>query len=353
MNGTLNFGGDEDNGDFLLNDKNNALKFKRGNDILELKPINNTANSPTTDDSTNSSPGNLQEANRTELRYQNQDLENEDSTINEYSNNSMKMRKINDFMSEENIINSSKIFAPNYYQNHSHQGNGPAIYFKTAPNMPQMFDNNFGNSRIDDGGKRSSGGGARQERYKRKNLRLKEKQSKQIIKVENDPNYIGDKYDVEELVGMIEGIGITSSTVVNGSQKSKKGSKRLKNTTTSKYKLELESPNKEKEDSVEASGNSYEQDELDVDVELDISPHEASLNNHSVIVIHNPFRDIPDVKRLTMKEKEAIWNKSLPGVQKDGLLISSNFNARKALESLKKQWKEIPKEDETLPLNSE
>lgn len=54
-----------------------------------------------------------------------------------------------------------------------------------------------------------------------------------------------------------------------------------------------------------------------------------------------------------MKEKEAIWNKSLPGVQKDGLLISSNFNARKALESLKKQWKEIPKEDETLPLNSE
>lgn len=70
-------------------------------------------------------------------------------------------------------------------------------------------------------------------------------------------------------------------------------------------------------------------------------------------MIHNPFRDIPDVKRLTMKEKEAIWNKSLPGVQKDGLLISSNFNARKALESLKKQWKEIPKEDETLPLNSE
>ena len=81
MNGTLNFGGDEDNGDFLLNDKNNALKFKRGNDILELKPINNTANSPTTDDSTNSSPGNLQEANRTELRYQNQDLENVNENI--------------------------------------------------------------------------------------------------------------------------------------------------------------------------------------------------------------------------------------------------------------------------------
>lgn len=50
-------------------------------------------------------------------------------------------------------------------------------------------------------------------------------------------DYIGDKYDVEELVGMIEGIGITSSTGVNGSQKSKKGSKRLKNTTTSKYKV--------------------------------------------------------------------------------------------------------------------